>query len=90
MIFLQSITINLEELPKYLSYILFSFILFTSAAKAQSPQKIRIVPKQAYGGPVSEYFNKIEYIPLETSKESLFGDINNLTITDDSYIISDN
>jgi len=69
---------------------LLGLAFLTSVAKAQSPQKIRIIPKQAYGGPVSEYFNKIEYIPLETSKESLFGDINNLTITDDSYIISDN
>ena len=69
---------------------LLGLAFLTSVAKAQSPQKIRIIPKQAYGGPVSEYFNKIEYIPLETSKESLFGDINNLIITDDSYIISDN
>jgi len=71
---------------KYLSYILFSLVLFANSTKAQSPQKIRIIPKQAYGGPVSKFFDSIEYVPLETNKESLFGDINRLTITDESYI----
>lgn len=33
-------------------------------------KEIRIDPKAAHGGNISEYFDSIEYIPLETNKES--------------------
>jgi hypothetical protein len=55
---------------------------------AQVP-KLRIDPSRAYGGTVSEFFDHIEYIPLETTKESLFGDIGDLIITDSSFVIVD-
>jgi len=74
---------------KNINYLLLTLVFFANATKAQNPRKIRISPKLAYGGPVSEYFEKIEYIPLETTKESLFGDINSLDITNDSYVITD-
>lgn len=51
--------------------------------------KLRIDPTKSYGGTVSEYFESVDYIPLETTKESLFGDISKLTITDSSLIILD-
>lgn len=74
---------------KSITFVLFSVTLFTNVTGAQNPIKIRIDPKHAYGGNISEYFNAIEYIPLETTKESLFGDISNLIITDDSFVITD-
>jgi hypothetical protein len=70
-------------------YILFFAFFICLNAPAQEVQKIRIDPTQAYGGSVSEYFNSVEYIPLETTKESLFGDINSIIITDSSYVIYD-
>ncbi|MFV0604984.1 MAG: 6-bladed beta-propeller [Niabella sp.] len=57
--------------------------------QAQDVPKIRIDPAKAYGGTVSKYFSDVEYIPLETTKESLFGDVNELKITDSSIIITD-
>jgi hypothetical protein len=41
------------------------------------------------GGTVSRIFEAVNYIPLETSKESLFGRIDQLFITDEYYIILD-
>ena len=52
-------------------------------------QKLRIYPAQAYGGMASEYFNHIEYIPLETTKKSTFGEPSWLYITDSSFVIGD-
>ena len=72
--------------------IFFFTILFISKIcflYAQEFQKIRINPEQAYGGSVSDYFSDIEYIPLETSKESMFGYISRLIVTDSSFVIHD-
>lgn len=69
--------------------LIFNVLLNSSFVKAQSSTKIRVDPKNSYGGYVSEYFTDIEYIPLETTKESLFGDIEKLIITDDSFVITD-
>ncbi len=53
-------------------------------------QKIlRVDPSRSYGGNISDYFTDIEYIPLETTKESLFGDIGQLIVTKNSFVISD-
>lgn len=63
------------------------------AIAAQSQRHVPVLhidPKQAYGGPISDFFDSIEYIPLETKPESVFGDIATLIITDSSYIVSDN
>ncbi|HEY9535715.1 MAG TPA: 6-bladed beta-propeller [Mucilaginibacter sp.] len=50
---------------------------------------LRVDPSNAMGGNVSDFFSKVDYIPLETTKESLFGSISQLQITDDYYIIFD-
>jgi hypothetical protein len=52
-------------------------------------RKIRIDPAQAYGGTISEYFDDIEYIPLESTEESMFGDVSQLMATDSSFVIKD-
>ena len=71
--------------------IIFYLLLLTpSAFYAQDVQKIYIDPSKAYGGNVSDYFASVEYIPLETTKESLFGDVQDLLITDNSFVIIDN
>ncbi|NIG53350.1 6-bladed beta-propeller [Chitinophaga sp. Cy-1792] len=62
---------------------------FSKTVFSQEVTKIRIDPASAYGGNVNDFFEKIEYIPLETNKESLFGDISRLIITDKSYIVYD-
>lgn len=51
---------------------------------------LRIDPANAMGGVASDFFTEVNYIPLETTKESLFGSIAKLEITDDYYIILDN
>ena len=68
---------------------LFYFILHANAS-AQEPQILRIDPGFASGAPVSQVFEEVKYIPLETTKESLFGTINRLEISPDYFIILDN
>jgi len=52
-------------------------------------QILRIDPSNATGGNASEIFKSIKYIPLQTTKESLFGKIGQLEITDQYFIILD-
>jgi hypothetical protein len=66
------------------------FVVFVcNIATAQEVPKIRIDPSKSFGGTISEYFDSIEYIPLETTKESLFGYVVQMVVTDSSIIISD-
>ncbi|MEN5086779.1 6-bladed beta-propeller [Sphingobacterium faecium] len=51
---------------------------------------LRIDPKVANGGSVSQVFEDIQFIPLQTIKESLFGDITQLEVTEKEYVIFDN
>ncbi len=70
----------------------YSFLLihvFLLNAFAQQPQTLRIDPAFASGLPASQVFEEINYIPLETTKESLFGTINQLEINDQYFIIFD-
>lgn len=77
-------------MKRHLTCCLFCFIMLAwQNISAQEVEKLRIDPSQAYGGKVSEYFEQLNYIPLETTKESLFGDIGQLEITDSSFVISD-
>jgi hypothetical protein len=46
-------------------------------------------PKGGKGGNVSKIFEDIQYIPLETTKESLFGTISKILLADQHYIIYD-
>jgi hypothetical protein len=56
---------------------------------AQSGITVRIDPRRVSGGNVADYFSEIEYIPLETTKNSLFGVPQWLLITDSSIVIGD-
>lgn len=75
-------------LYKYCLTVLTLFAPLLSSAQ-NSISKLRIDPAQAYGGGVSEYFENVQYIPLETTKESLFGEINQMIVTDNSIVIYD-
>ncbi|MDB5003158.1 MAG: 6-bladed beta-propeller protein [Mucilaginibacter sp.] len=50
---------------------------------------LRVDPSNASGGNVSDVFAEVNYIPLETTDESLFGSIGKLEVTDDYFIILD-
>ncbi len=77
------------QLIKSISFLLLLCALQNNYLNAQAVEKLRIDPAMAFGGTVSEYFEQINYVPLETTKESLFGDISQLVITDSSYVIHD-
>jgi hypothetical protein len=51
--------------------------------------ELRIDPANTMGGNASEIFESVNYIPLETTKESTFGRIEQLEVTDDRFIILD-
>ncbi|PUZ24939.1 hypothetical protein DCC81_11520 [Chitinophaga parva] len=50
---------------------------------------LRIDPSNAMGGNVSDVFSLVNYIPLETTSESIFGNISQLEILNGYYIILD-
>ena len=50
---------------------------------------LRIDPNSARGATVSQFFDEVTFIPLETTKESLFGSINSIKIAEDNYVIYD-
>jgi hypothetical protein len=50
---------------------------------------LRLDPANAMGGNASDYFEEVNYIPLETTGESEFGSISQLEVTDEYYIIFD-
>lgn len=50
---------------------------------------LRVDPDNAFGASASEAFQSATYIPLETTKESTFGKIDKLEITDEYFIVLD-
>jgi hypothetical protein len=54
-----------------------------------SLDKIMLDPSSGVGGTASQIYDEVDYIPLETTKESLFGEISQLQITDKYFIILD-
>lgn len=50
---------------------------------------LRIDPSQSIGKPVSEVYDRVRYVPLETNKESTFGEITRLKVWGDRLIIFD-
>lgn len=51
--------------------------------------ELRIDPLNSYGGTATEVFDSADYIPLETTKESTFGRIDQMEVTDEYFIILD-
>lgn len=65
--------------------------IFAQTSKIDSTEMlaIRIDPQTARGARVSEVFHEVNFIPLETTTESLFGKINQLETTENHFIIYD-
>ncbi|MFT3903838.1 MAG: 6-bladed beta-propeller [Niabella sp.] len=53
------------------------------------PKMLYFDPQTAVGGSVGNMLTDVEYIPLETTKESLFGDIAFLVVTDKYIVVYD-
>jgi hypothetical protein len=56
---------------------------------AQPITPLRIDPDNALGGQAAQLFDSVDYIPLETTKESLFGRIDKLVMTSKYFFILD-
>lgn len=52
-------------------------------------QILRLDLKSARGTTVSQMFDEVKFVPLETTTQSLFGEISKLEVTKDCYIIAD-
>ena len=83
--------------PRTKALLLSSLLLFLScyafgqAGKVDSSGMVtlRIDPQNARGASVSQIFDKVVFIPLETTKESLFGSINDLKIVKNQFVVFD-
>lgn len=67
---------------------LLSFISFLTT-EGQPVFTIRADLDKVRGGTASQVFDSIRFIPLETTKESLFGSVDQLEVTDSFFIILD-
>ena len=72
-------------------FFLFPLILFAQFTTPDSSKMVtlHINPANAQGASVSDVFSEVEFIPLETTKESLFGFIMQLKIIDNYFVIFD-
>lgn len=52
-------------------------------------QTLRLDPRSTRGITVSQLFDEVKFVPLETTPESLFGKISRLEVANNCYIISD-
>ncbi|SFG80136.1 6-bladed beta-propeller [Pedobacter insulae] len=52
-------------------------------------QTLRLDPRQTRGLTVSQLFDEVKFVPLQTTPESLFGRISRLEVANNYYIISD-
>ena len=50
---------------------------------------LRIDPQSARGANVSQIFDEVSFIPLETTKESLFGSIHDLKLVNNRFVVYD-
>lgn len=66
----------------------FCIVIFYTT-HAQSISTIRIDPDNSSGGTISQLTDSVSYIPLETTKESLFGRIDKLILTNKYFFILD-
>ena len=65
------------------------FSLFATSVLYAQPQNIYIDPSKTIGTSVSKIFDAVSFIPLETTKQSTFGTINSLVVSENLFIILD-
>lgn len=67
-----------------------ALLLFLAQLSAAQPaQTLYFDPASAIGAPVSRLFESVTYIPLETTRQSLFGQISQLVVTTQYFIVFD-
>lgn len=67
-----------------------ALLLFLAQLSAAQPaQTLYFDPASAIGAPVSRLFESVTYIPLETTRQSLFGQISQLVVTIQYFIVFD-
>ena len=78
-------------LSTLLSLQFFIILSFAQTGKIDSTTivTLRIDPQSARGAAVSQLFDEVKFVPLETTKESLFGNISQLKVANNKYIIFD-
>ena len=69
--------------------IVLTLILFNHSSWAQNTVTLHLDPDNAHGGTATQIFDSIRFIPLETTRESLFGSIDQMEVTDSLFIILD-
>lgn len=62
---------------------------FSAVLNAQLFTSLRLDPDNALGGTSSDIFENVTFIPLETTKQSTFGKVTKLEVTDEYFIIFD-
>lgn len=80
--------ILMEYMKTYL-VLIFSCLMYTAGVAQEKPTKIHLDPSTAMGASVSQVFAGIKYVPLETTRTSVFGQVSDLVVTDDFFIILD-
>lgn len=75
----------------FIFFLTFGITVYGQVAKVDSSTMVtlRIDPENAKGATVSQIFDEVEFIPLETIKESLFGSISQLSATKEHFVIYD-
>lgn len=66
-----------------------SALIYGQSVDKSVGKEIRIDPTYARGGASSFFFDEVNFIPLETTKNSFFGQIDKLIVTKEFYIILD-
>lgn len=67
-------------------FLIFIFTFYSFNILAQE-QTLYLNPESAISTNASQLFSTVNYIPLETTRESLFGRINKLIVTDKLFIV---
>ncbi|MEJ6981521.1 6-bladed beta-propeller [Pedobacter sp. P351] len=90
-LFINLSPIRIKPLYALAVFIFLSFNAFSQAGKVDSSGMLtlRIDPQSARGANVSAVFDEVRFIPLETTKESLFGSIYDLKIVKDQFVLFD-
>lgn len=82
----MSITLDIRWL---LLQIAFLTAILVHQANGQGAQPLRIDPAGAMGGTAGQIAEEVSFIPLESSRQSLFGSIDQLEVTGKYFIILD-
>ncbi|WP_207535587.1 6-bladed beta-propeller [Desertivirga arenae] len=69
--------------------LLSSYVFPQAKIDSSTMQTLRIDPQTARGAKVSQIFDDVRFIPLETTKESLFGTVYTLQIVKNQFVIFD-